>query len=115
MLPEAFYHFGDNMKYSCIVGATHWNAAPRATNLPGAEPTFFFAPGQIVKRNKEWGPAAFQERLGGALASFLAASASWMQVVRGNGRDDLSRVFQQVLAGESLPSEGHVLSLWGAA
>ena len=81
----------------------------------GAEPTFFFAPAQIVKRNKEWGPAGFQERLGGALANFLAASSTWMQVVRGNGRDDLSRVFQKVLAGESVPNEGQVLSLWDAA
>jgi hypothetical protein len=108
------HHFGDNLKYSCIVGATHWDASPRPTDLPGAEPTFFFAPGQIVKRNKEWGPGGFQERLGGSLADFLSASSEWMQVARGNGRDEVSRVFQQVLAGEALPSEGHVLSLWDA-
>ena len=31
-------HFGDNVKYSCMVGMTHVGAAPRDGDLPGAEP-----------------------------------------------------------------------------
>ena len=38
---------GNQLRYSCTVGATHWEAKPRPTNLPGPEPVFFFAPGMI--------------------------------------------------------------------
>ena len=43
-------HFGDNIKASCGVGATHWRAPRDAGDLPGAKPEFFFAPRQIQKR-----------------------------------------------------------------
>ena len=46
----------EKMVESCMVGATHWENRGRAEDLPGAKPTFFFAPGQIAKRDKEWGP-----------------------------------------------------------
>ncbi|GGB61640.1 hypothetical protein GCM10011503_07800 [Henriciella pelagia] len=42
-----------DMVESCIVGATHWEKRGVAKDLPGARPTFFFAPAQIAKRNKE--------------------------------------------------------------
>ena len=41
----------------CSVGATHFDDTPRASDLPGAKPEFFFAPSQIQKRAAEWGPA----------------------------------------------------------
>ena len=64
-------HFGGQMKYSGIIGLTHRKSSPdeRAQGLPGAEPQFFFAPDQIRKRTKEWGPAGFER-------------AVWRRVVR---------------------------------
>jgi hypothetical protein len=56
------HHFGDQVKASIGVGATHW-AAPRAgRELPGARPAFFFAPGQIAKRDTEWGRGEMMRR-----------------------------------------------------
>ncbi len=106
------HHLGDDVKYSCSVGATHWDAGGRDENLPGAAPTFFFAPGQIQKRSAEWGPEGLQERLGGALAGFLDASGSWLHVVRGAGRDAVERVYRETLEGRTDPAQGHVLTLW---
>jgi hypothetical protein len=34
--------------------------------LPGAKPTWFFAPDQIRKRAKEWGPAGIDTRFSAA-------------------------------------------------
>src|SRR5438046_912667 len=50
-------HFGEQMKYSGIIGLTHRKSSPDepAQALPGAKPQFFFAPDQIRKRAKEWG------------------------------------------------------------
>jgi hypothetical protein len=104
--------FAERLVYSCSVGATHWNAGPRAQALPGAPPTFFFAPAQIEKRTKEWGPAGFQERLGAAWEDFRAASEGWLQVVRGAGPDAVARVYEEVLEGRSLPRDGHILTLF---
>ncbi len=104
-------HFGDSLKYSCVVGATHWDGGERANDLPGPKPTFFFAPAQIVKRSQEWGPAGLQERLGGAWTRFRDASDKWLEVVRGYGPETLAATYQQVLEGRAEPSQGHVLSL----
>jgi hypothetical protein len=105
------HHFGNNLKYSCIVGGTHWDAGPRADDLPGAPPTFFFAPAQAQKRMTEWGPAGFQERLGNSWQLYRAASEAWLRVVRGYGKAEVERVYREVLEGRAAPSEGHVLSL----
>jgi len=104
-------HFGDRMKYSGSVGATHWREGGRADDLPGAKPEFFFAPGQIQKRSRQWGAEGLQQRLGDAWSEFRNASASWLCVVRGEGRDALSDVYRATLAGATRPHEGHVLSL----
>jgi len=105
-------HLADNLKYSCIVGATHWGSAPRATDLPGAAPEFFFAPGQIQKRSQEWGPEVLQERLGGSWARFCDASEKWLRVVRSYGTEQVEKIYREVLEGRARPNEGHVLSMW---
>ena len=104
-------HFGDSLKYSCIVGATHWEGGERAEDLPGAKPIFFFAPAQIVKRSQEWGPAGLQERLGSAWTRFRDASDKWLNVVRGQGPEAVEATYRQLLEGRAKPNQGHVLSL----
>jgi len=106
------HHFGDNMKYSCSVGMTHWDATKGAGKLPGAKPEFFFAPGQIAKRTQDWGPAGLQERIGASWAAFRDASDSWLHVQRQYGRDAVLRVFLDTLDAKTQPSDGHVISLW---
>jgi hypothetical protein len=104
-------HLADRLLHSCIVGATHWGAGPRSQDLPGAEPTFFFAPSQIVKRSQEWGPAELQRRLGAGLREFLDWSDGWLEVVHGRGPAEVERSYLEVLEGRALPHQGHVLSL----
>lgn len=106
------HHLAEQLVHSCVVGATHWGAPARSQGLPGAEPTFFFAPSQLVKRSREWGPAGLQQRLGAGLRDFLAWSDAWLEVIRGCGPDDVERVYLEVLEGRALPHQGHVLSLW---
>lgn len=103
-------HFGEALRYSGIVGASHWDKVAMGQSLPGVAPAFFFAPDQIAKRTREWGAAGLQERMGTAWRAFLAPAARWFRVVHGRGPGDLDRVYQDVLAGRSLPDEGHVLS-----
>ncbi|MDJ0867923.1 MAG: DUF2855 family protein [Myxococcota bacterium] len=106
-------HFGGQLKHSCTIGATHWDRTGDVDEaLPGPQPEFFFAPGQIQKRAADWGPAELQRRLGAAWSGFRAFSESWLQVQRGAGREAVVRVYEDTLAGRTEPQHGHVLSLW---
>ncbi len=109
------HHFADNLKYSCAVGGTHWDALAGGSGLPGPRPTLFFAPAQIKKRMADWGPAELQKRIAAAWKAFLGAVASpskgWMKVVRGKGPAQVERVYLDMLDGRAKPDEGHVLAL----
>ena len=46
---------GADLVHSAVIGAAHHTAAPDdGGRLPGARPTFFFAPDQMRKRYAEW-------------------------------------------------------------
>lgn len=104
-------HFRDQLRYSGIVGATHWDRGGRTRDLPGAAPAFFFAPAQLEKRQTDWGAAGFQQRMGDAWRGFLTFTDRWLEVVHGRGPAAVERVYREVLAGRALPHQGHVLSL----
>lgn len=108
-------HFGPQLRYSCSIGATHWQAERGDDTLPGPKPEFFFAPAQIQKRSQEWGPAEVQARLANAWSGFRRFTEEWLEIERGSGREAVERVYQDTLAGRTRPEQGHVLSLWDPA
>ncbi len=102
----------DQLRYSCSVGITHYEAmVPPGPDLPGPTPEFFFAPDRVQQRTRDWGPAELQRRIGGALQQFLGHADRWMRIVRGRGQADVTRVYRTMLAGSADPAEGHILSL----
>lgn len=103
-------HFGDRLVYSGRVGMTHQDTA-EADDLPGAKPSWFFAPDQIRKRAKEWGPGGIDQRFGAAWAGFVPMLEASLAIVEGFGVDVVERVYRDTLAGRVAPSEGHMLSL----
>lgn len=108
-------HYADNMKYNCVVGATHWDQGGRDKDLPGATPQFFFAPSQIKKRSGDWGRAGLMQRIGEAWVPFVRTTDDWLSVVRQYGADAIERTYDNVLHGKCAPNEGQVLSLWDAS
>ncbi|MEP5569595.1 MAG: DUF2855 family protein [Halioglobus sp.] len=112
ILSDLHHHYGDNMKYSCRIGATHFEDFGPVDNLPGATPEFFFAPGHLQTRSKELGGAEFMMRLGGAYVGFRQFCDSWLRVERSRGVDGATAVYQQVLAGKADPASGQIISLW---
>jgi len=104
------HHYGVNLVHSLSVGITHWQDAKRETGLPGAEPSFFFAPNQLRKRFHDWGPEGFQERIHSAFGVFRGLADRALRVVRGR-RADVVRVYLEMLDGNAPPDAGYVLSL----
>jgi hypothetical protein len=104
---------GDQVRFSCSVGGTHWNAlamAP-AADLPGATPTFFFAPDRIRQRSAEWGMDGLMARVGAAWHRFAGPLEGWLKIRRGQGQAEVERVYLAMVDGKADPAEGHVLSL----
>lgn len=99
--------------HSAVVGASHHDAAPDLTDgdLPGAPPTFFFAPDQMRKRSADWGPDGVAARHAEAWARFAPVVAGWVDVTLGHGPEGLDAAWQEVLAGATLPRTGHVVAL----
>ena len=111
-LANLHQHFAEKMLYSCKIGATHIAELKGSGEpLPGAKPIFFFAPTQIGKRSKEWGPAVLQQRIAESLLKFMQFSKSSIEVMRYEGPDAMEETFQKVLAGTAPPSQAFVLSL----
>ena len=108
-------HFGEQMKYSGIIGLTHRKSSPDepAQALPGAKPQFFFAPDHIRKRAKEWGPGGFDTRYGAAWAGFVPKLDHWMKVSEHRGPAAVQRAYLDTLNGRVPPDQGLILSLIG--
>ncbi len=109
VLARVHHHLQDDLMCSCGVGITHWSArdgeAPDV--LPGAKPTMFFAPTQIVKRNKELGPVVYQQKIYAATQEFLAQVDRWVHIEE-HPFSDVKSVYETVLNGAS-PDLGYVV------
>jgi hypothetical protein len=110
LLAAVHRHCGENLVNSCSVGITHHQAREGADpkSLPGARPTMFFAPSQIQKRHREWGPAVFQQQLGVAWQAFLDEVDDWVDIIESPTPDQLGEVYATVLNGPA-PDKAYVL------
>jgi|SRR5271165_1064151 len=103
-------HFKENVKVSSSVGATHWNERRRGGDLPGAKPTFFFAPAQFGKRAAEWGMGEVLRRAFAESMRAAAESKPHMHMTHAHGAEAVQREFLRTVKGEVPPTEGLLLS-----
>ncbi|XIA65197.1 DUF2855 family protein [Bradyrhizobium sp. TZ2] len=104
-------HFADQMKYSGRIGLTHRTSSPDEPELPGAKPTWFFAPDQIRKRAKEWGPGGVDKRFGAAWSGLVPMLDRWVKVNESHGPAAVQRAHLDTLNGRVPPDQGLILSL----
>ncbi len=103
--------FGENLRYSCMVGGTHRQSNGRPAELVGPTPQFFFAPTQIGKRTQDWGAAEVQRRIRESFEEFTNFSKNWMQVVNNATDVDVLSAYHEVVSGTSSPMVGHMMTL----
>lgn len=115
-LRSAVHHyFGDALKYDCYAGSAQNTRFLRKADLPGPEPTFYFAPVQIKKRNIDWGHELVNQRFNDAQLSFIRrvsdAADPWMTVVESNGFQEAAVLIDNMHGGRIDPRKGHVVVL----
>jgi hypothetical protein len=102
-------HFADNLKYSCLVGATHWDHRAGAREMAGPEPELFFAPSHI--QDTDWGPGGLEARFADAWDMLVERMSGLVTVVRADDPAEVEAVYQRLLAGEVGPDVGYVLGV----
>ncbi len=109
---ELHHLLGDNLVESCIVGATHWDGdCKRSRDLPGAKPTFFFAPARIAKRDAEWGQGELWRRGSEAGAGVAKSIEGHIAVERFSGAGDVERIWLEMLENRVSPDRGIMISI----
>jgi hypothetical protein len=103
-------HFSESLKYSCSIGATHWDQTSHRVDISGPKPQFFFAPSQVSKRSKEWGREELNNRLETALSTFIEGSKQWLRIEHLHGTEAASNIYSQLVAGKMSPEIGNILS-----
>lgn len=103
-------HFKDGLLYSCQVGLTHWDKLGFNADLPGPAPQLFFAPSQVEKRLKDWGPDGFQQALSKAWENFLGLAKSALATREQVGEEAITEIYEALLNGNADPKAGYILS-----
>ncbi|MGB5324202.1 MAG: DUF2855 family protein [Pseudomonadales bacterium] len=111
LLGKLHKHFGDNMKFCQNVGLTHWDATTPNPDVIAERSEFFFAPGQMQKRMKDWGPKGFEETVTSFVLRSAKACRSWLAVKELHGLDALDAIYESVCNGSANPAEGIVIKM----
>ena len=104
--------YGDRLRYSMIVGDTHWDHEAEV-HEPGVgpQPAFFFAPAQIAKRTKEWGKAMLDDRVGAAWERYSTWVDGWITFERCAGPEQVEAAYRALLDARVDPRTGYVCSM----
>ncbi len=102
---------GENMVESAMVGATHWEQRGATGKLPGARPTFFFAPGHIAKREAEWGHGVMMIKAMTAAAGLAQGVQAQMAVEWTRDVQGLTALWNDLLDNKVSPDRGLMVSL----
>ncbi|MEO1489291.1 MAG: DUF2855 family protein [Pseudomonadota bacterium] len=106
-------HFGDNLKYSCLVGATHIEergaGLGAGSPMPGPKPILFFAPDHFVAFFKEHGPVEGGKMAAAAWMGFLEAVSGSIEITRHKGLEAARATYLEMVGGSVDPAKGIVI------
>ena len=106
LLAAIHEQWGDNLKFSSLVGATHVEERGGADELAGPKPELFFAPTAAETLMSKIGPAEFRARVDAEFDGFVSNAARYLKVEDLQGEDALQKAYLEMLANKVAPSRG---------
>ncbi len=106
LLAAIHTHWGDNLKFSSLVGVTHIDERGGGDDLQGPKPELFFAPTAAESLIKDIGPAEFRTRVDEQFAAFVKGASAYLAIEDIDGQDALRSAYLAMLANEVAPSRG---------
>jgi hypothetical protein len=108
-------HLGKSLVHDCYAGSAanvdYLSDAERYDPVPQA----FFAPNQIRKRNKDWGPDVLASRFGEMQRRFLTAVSApenrWMTIEKGAGFSAAASIVRTLRDSGGQADKGYVIEL----
>jgi len=103
-------HLGDNLAYSCLVGATHVDGRIGGSkDMPGPQPILFFAPHYAVAAIKDLGAKAFGQAIAESWHKFMREVDAAVEVDIRPGIAAARDSFVDLVQGHVDPSIGIVI------
>lgn len=102
---------GDDMKQTLNVGITHWEVPRTREGYILERCEFFFAPGHIQKRYKDWGPEEFANRSAAFMNETANRAAQWLNIRHLDGLAGLAGVYEDVCDGNMPPEDGLIVKM----
>ena len=111
VLSRLYDHLGDDIKYGCAVGKSHYDgdAAPKPD--AGAPMKMFFAPDQAKTRIAEWGGAGFAAKVAERWVPFLKDASDWIDGHEIRGADAMMSTYRDLLNNAVDPRAAALFSL----
>jgi hypothetical protein len=111
VLARLHTHLGNNMKRCINVGLTHWDEIQVKTGVIAERSEFFFAPGHIQMRMKDWGPDEFAKRTSAFLKDTAVKSLSLLHFEKLGGLNGLTAIYPDVCEGRVAPDQGLIVEM----
>jgi hypothetical protein len=110
MLRQIHARLNADLKYSCLVGATHVDARGGGiADISGPKPILFFAPDHAVAAVKQMGPKAFGAAVADSWKEFLGTAIGALKIDQRDGLAAAGQAFLSILKNEADPSKGIII------
>jgi Protein of unknown function (DUF2855) len=101
---------GEGLKYSCLVGLTHWDERGGAgADMPGPKPVLFFAPAHAAEAVKTMGGEGFARAVAKSWGAFAEDATRLVRIERVAGLAAGAEAFKALVRGEGKADVGIVV------
>jgi hypothetical protein len=102
---------GEGLKYSCLVGLTHWEDRGGAGEMPGPKPILFFAPAHMATMASELGGEGFGRAVAESWGAFAGDAEKLVRIAPVHGLAAAADAFKALVKGSAKPDVGTVVRL----
>eukprot|EP01134_Creolimax_fragrantissima_P004386 CFRG4386T1 len=108
-LRSDIHHFyGDNLMKDVVIGITDYMHQGSAKGLPGVRAEPFFAPSQVLQRQKEWGKEVLFAKIESNLGSFVDYCNGRVDITEVNGAQNIQKLWHDLVEWKVTPEQGFI-------